>query len=84
VPTIDLNGGDTRKARPLFAECEAQMSEIHDDRDHVISLVLSDADWKAFLRAQPQPVAWLHERIAEVIATSKTGAEPSAYTTSAR
>jgi hypothetical protein len=55
-----------------------------DDREHVISLVLTDADWKAFLQAQPQPVAWLHARIAEVIATSKTKAADAGYTTSAK
>jgi hypothetical protein len=54
-----------------------------EDRDHVISLVLTEADWKAFLQAQPQPVAWLHERIAELIATSKTKAADGAYTKSA-
>jgi hypothetical protein len=58
------------------------MHETSDDREHVISLVLTEADWKAFLQAQPQPVAWLHERIAEVIATSKTGAAASGYRTS--
>ena len=27
--------------------------------ERVISVVLSDAEWKAFLSLQPQPVAWL-------------------------
>ena len=60
------------------------MQETSEDRDHVISLVLTEADWKAFLQVQPQPVAWLRERIAEVIATSKTTPAASTYTTSAR
>lgn len=42
------------------------------DREHVISVVLSEADWQAFLKAQPQPVAWLRERIQESIAAART------------
>ena len=38
-----------------------------NDREHVISVVLSDADWKAFLARHPQPVVWLRERIQETI-----------------
>jgi len=60
---------------------------MSDPRDHVISVVLSDEEWKALLRVQPQPVAWLRERIAEVI-TSTSASVPTvadgAYTTSAR
>ena len=37
------------------------------DREHVISVVLSDEDWKAFLELHPQPVVWLRERIQETI-----------------
>ena len=60
---------------------------MSDPRDHVISVVLSDEEWKAFLSRQPQPVAWLRERISELIApTSATPATPAgaAYTRSAR
>ena len=46
------------------------------DREHVISVVLSEADWQAFLKAQPQPVAWLRERIQELIATPRGQARP--------
>ena len=38
------------------------------DREHVISVVLTDEDWKAFLQIQPEPVSWLRERIQERIA----------------
>lgn len=58
-----------------------------DPRDHVISVVLSDEEWKAFLSRQPQPVAWLRERISELIsATSASAPRPAGggYTTSAR
>ena len=35
--------------------------------DRVISVPLSEADWKAFIAATPQPVDWLRARILEVI-----------------
>jgi hypothetical protein len=59
---------------------------MSDPRDHVISVVLSDEEWKAFLSRQPQPVAWLRDRISELI--SATSAMPpakagAAYTRSA-
>lgn len=60
---------------------------MSDPREHVISVVLSDEEWKAFVSRQPQPVAWLRERIAELIgATSaSTPAQAgAAYTRSAR
>ena len=36
-------------------------------REHVISIVLSDEDWQAFVRVQPEPVEWLRERIRETV-----------------
>ena len=58
---------------------------MSDPRDHVISVVLSDEEWKAFLSRQPQPVAWLRERISELIATSASskGQAAAGYRTSA-
>ena len=38
------------------------------DREHVISVVLTNEEWKAFLQLQPEPVSWLRERIQETIA----------------
>lgn len=57
-----------------------------NNRERVISVALSDAEWKAFLSLQPQPVAWLRERISEAIgATAETEAPADeAYTRSAR
>jgi hypothetical protein len=54
-------------------------------RERVISIVLNEAEWQAFVRLHPQPVAWLRERIQESIVaptvpSSVTGA---ANTTSA-
>ena len=33
------------------------------DRDRVISITLSEAEWQAFIARHPQPVTWLRERI---------------------
>ena len=58
---------------------------MNNRRDHVISVVLTDAEWKAFVRLQPQPVAWLRERIAEAITSSSPNSSAdAAYRTSAR
>ena len=37
-------------------------------REHVISIVLSDPEWQAFIRLQPQPVEWIRNRILEALA----------------
>ena len=34
-----------------------------DERDRVISITLSEAEWQAFVSRHPQPVHWLRERI---------------------
>ncbi len=44
---------------------------MHDDRDHVISVVLNHEEWQEFLKLQPQPVDWLRERIQETITASR-------------
>ena len=41
------------------------------DREHVISVVLNNEDWKAFVQVQPEPVNWIKERIRETIAASR-------------
>ena len=33
------------------------------ERERVISITLSEAEWQAFVARQPQPVQWLRERI---------------------
>ncbi len=35
------------------------------ERDRVISITLTEAEWQAFVAAQPQPVTWIRERILE-------------------
>ena len=34
-----------------------------NDRDRVISITLSEAEWQAFVARQPQPVDWLRQQI---------------------
>lgn len=46
---------------------------MHDDRDHVISVVLTHRDWQEFVKLQPQPAVWLRERIQERIKAQETG-----------
>ena len=48
---------------------------MHDDRDHVISVVLNHEEWIEFLKLQPQPVIWLRERIQETISASRAPAQ---------
>jgi hypothetical protein len=54
------------------------LGRISNERERVISIVLSEAEWRAFIARQPQPVDWLRERIREQLTTpeqeSKTAA----------
>jgi hypothetical protein len=34
-----------------------------NERDRVISITLSEAEWQAFVARQPQPVDWLRQQI---------------------
>jgi len=36
---------------------------MSNDRDRVISITLSEAEWQAFVARQPQPVDWLRQQI---------------------
>jgi len=36
---------------------------MSNERDRVISVSLSEAEWQAFIARQPQPVLWLREQI---------------------
>jgi hypothetical protein len=37
------------------------------ERDRVISITLSEAEWQAFVARQPQPVNWLRDRIRDEV-----------------
>ena len=39
------------------------------ERERVISVTLSEAEWQAFVARQPQPVNWLRDRIREEVRT---------------
>jgi hypothetical protein len=44
----------------------------------VISIALSDDEWRAFTQVQPEPVTWLKSRILETIATARGVGAPEA------
>jgi hypothetical protein len=41
-----------------------------NERERVISIVLTETEWQAFIARQPQPVSWLRERIREQVEVS--------------
>ena len=43
---------------------------MSNDRDRVISITLTEAEWQAFIARQPQPVLWLRERIRDEVKAS--------------
>ncbi len=40
---------------------------MSNERDRVISITLSEAEWQAFVARQPQPVTWLRDRIRDEV-----------------
>ena len=49
---------------------------MESTRERVISIVLNEQEWQAFIRVHPHPVVWLRERIQESISPAPAGAEP--------
>jgi len=43
--------------------------------ERVITLAISDADWKALRAVQPEPVDWLKQTIRDAIASGTTAPE---------
>jgi hypothetical protein len=43
---------------------------MSSERDRVISITLTEAEWQAFVACQPKPVDWLRARIFEAVAAS--------------
>ena len=43
---------------------------MSNERERVISITLSEAEWQAFIARQPQPVLWLREQIRAEAGTS--------------
>jgi hypothetical protein len=48
-----------------FALCT--LTRMTLERDRVISITLSEAEWQAFVARHPQPVTWLRERIRDEV-----------------
>jgi hypothetical protein len=45
------------------------------DRDRVISISLTEAEWQAFIARQPKPVDWLRARILDEVQTNVRSSE---------
>ena len=43
---------------------------MNNERERVISISLSEVEWRAFVACQPKPVDWLRARIVEAVAAS--------------
>jgi hypothetical protein len=43
---------------------------MNTERERVISIVLSESEWQAFIARHPQPVDWLRERIRDDVQAS--------------
>jgi len=54
------------------------LERMSNDRERVISIVLSEAEWQAFVARQPQPVHWLRERIREHLTTNEQESKTAA------
>lgn len=46
------------------------------ERDRVISISLTEAEWQAFVARQPQPVQWLRDRIRDELQQTSRDAQP--------
>ena len=55
-----------------------------NERERVISITLSEAEWQAFTARQPQPVSWLRERIREEVVKPDEPLGPNASSASSR
>ena len=44
---------------------------MSNERERVISVTLSEAEWQAFIARQPQPVNWLRDRIRDEVSTER-------------
>jgi hypothetical protein len=54
----------------LFFAAVGDAYPVHtmsNDRDRVISITLSEAEWQAFIARHPQPVNWLRDRIRDEV-----------------
>jgi hypothetical protein len=47
---------------------------MNAERDRVISISLTEAEWRAFVARQPRPVDWLRARILHEVGTQEADA----------
>ena len=47
------------------------------ERDRVISVSLSEAEWRALIARHPQPVQWLREQISDEIGEARDRRTPN-------
>ena len=59
-----------------FAVCT--LLHMSNDRDRVISVTLSEAEWQALVARHPQPHLWLRERIRAEVVDAQEESEESA------
>jgi len=48
------------------------------ERDRVISISLTEAEWQAFVARQPKPVDWLRARILDEVEAARRADPPQA------
>jgi hypothetical protein len=48
---------------------------MSSERDRVISINLTEAEWQAFVACQPRPVDWLRARILDEVARESRPAQ---------
>ena len=60
-----------------LARCTSQFYTrcMNTDRDRVISVSLTEAEWQAFIARQPKPVDWLRARILDEVQTNVSSSE---------
>lgn len=51
---------------------------MNHERDRVISITLSEAEWQAFVARHPQPVHWLRELIRDELTKATKATKASA------
>ena len=51
---------------------------MSNDRERVISITLSEAEWQAFVARQPQQVNWLRDRIRDEVKTESQESKSAA------
>jgi hypothetical protein len=56
---------------------------MSNDRERVICVTLSEAEWQAFIARQPQPVNWLRDRIRDEVSAERVNSAEGDLTKSA-